>query len=188
MTTGHPALTTPPAMAVPPATDLRHTAVGSPVGPLTVVGGDVPGGFALTGVYFAGHTHPPDAAALGRPVPVTAPEFAAVRRQLAEYFDGHRTVFELTLAPMGPVFRQRVWALLRQIPFGTTRSYGALAADLGDPRLARAVGSANARNPLSIVVPCHRVVGAAGTLTGYAGGMERKAFLLAWERRGDALF
>ncbi|WP_111767262.1 methylated-DNA--[protein]-cysteine S-methyltransferase [Nakamurella deserti] len=172
----------------PPVTDLRYTSVDSPVGALTVVGGSTSDGFALTGIYFPAHVHAPSPERLGRRADSGAADFDAIRRQLAEYFAGDRTVFDLTLAPAGPPFRQRVWALLRNIPYGSTRSYGDLAAELGDVRLARAVGTANARNPLSIVVPCHRVVGAAGTLTGYAGGLERKAFLLAWERRADALF
>lgn len=170
------------------ATDLRHTVVGSPVGDLTVVGGTTPDGFALTGLYFPGHRHPPDRDSLGRAAPARAPEFDPVRDQLAGYFDGGRTVFDLVLAPVGPPFRQRVWDLLRTIPYGRTRTYGELAAALGDARLARAVGTANARNPLSIVVPCHRVVGSSGTLTGYAGGLDRKAFLLSWEQRADGLF
>ncbi len=174
-----------PAVSAP--TDVRHCVLASPVGPLTLVGGDTPAGFALTGIFFDGHRGPPAAAAIGRAA-APAPEFEPARHQLAEYFDGSRTEFDLRLAPAGPAFRQRVWALLRQIPFGTTRSYGALALDLGDARLARAVGAANAGNPLSIVVPCHRVVGIAGSLTGYAGGLDRKAFLLAWEGRGSTLF
>lgn len=171
-----------------PATLLRHTVLDTPVGALTVVGGTTPAGFALTGVYFPDHVHGPADGTLGSRLPADAPEFADARQQLGEYFAGDRTEFQLRLAPTGPAFRQRVWALLRAIPYGATRSYGALAAELGDVRLARAVGTANARNPLSIVVPCHRVVGSAGTLTGYAGGLERKAFLLAWEQRDSALF
>jgi methylated-DNA-[protein]-cysteine S-methyltransferase len=168
--------------------ELRHTVLRSPVGPLTVAGGATAAGFALTGIYFADHVYAPAPAVIGYRSPDTAPEFDAVRGQFAEYFDGNRTVFSLLLAPPGPPFRKRVWDLLRAIPYGGTRSYSALAAELGDVRLARAVGTANARNPLSVVVPCHRVVGASGALTGYAGGLERKAFLLAWEQRGSALF
>ncbi len=175
------------ARAASGATDLRHTTIDSPVGPLTVVGGTTPDGFALSGVYFPAHRHGPTPELLGRP-DRTSVDFEAARDQLGGYFAGDRTSFSLPLAPVGPAFRQRVWALLRTIPYGDTRSYGALAADLGDIRLARAVGTANARNPLSILVPCHRVVGSSGTLTGYAGGLERKAFLLAWERRATALF
>ncbi len=179
-------MTTPDAP--PMVLDRRHTVLDSPIGPLTVVGGPTDDGFAVSGIYFTGHSHPPAPGSLGRPVGARGTGFDALHHQLAEYFDGGRTAFDVTLAPAGSAFQHRVWALLRTIPYGTTRSYGELAADLGDVRLARAVGTANARNPLSIVVPCHRVVGAAGSLTGYAGGMERKAFLLAVERRADALF
>lgn len=105
-------------------------------------------------------------------------------RQITEYFAGARRDFDLPLAPDGNPFQQRVWSLLRGIPYGQTRSYGELARHLGRPGAARAVGSANARNPLPIVVPCHRVIGADGTLTGYAGGLRLKAFLLELERRG----
>ena len=168
--------------------DRRHTVLDSPVGPLTVTGGDTADGFAVAGIYFAGHTHPPAAASLGRAVRTIGADFDELQGQLGDYFAGDRTTFTVRLAPTGSPFQHRVWKLLREIPYGATRSYGELATTLGDVRLVRAVGTANARNPLSIVVPCHRVVGTAGALTGYAGGMERKAFLLAWERRGDALF
>ncbi len=104
-------------------------------------------------------------------------------RQIQEYFAGTRREFDLPLAPGGNPFQQRVWTLLRGIPYGQTRSYGELARRLGRPGAARAVGSANARNPLPIVVPCHRVIGADGKLTGYYGGLRLKAFLLELERR-----
>ena len=107
---------------------------------------------------------------------------AGVRAQLAEYFAGERTRFDLELAPAGTPFQLEVWEALRRIPYGGTRSYGELAAELGRPGSARAVGAANARNPISIVVPCHRVVGSAGALTGYAGGVEAKRALLDLER------
>jgi methylated-DNA-[protein]-cysteine S-methyltransferase len=102
-------------------------------------------------------------------------------RQLAEYFAGERTEFALELEPAGTVFQRTVWDLLLGIPYGETTTYGALAATLGDPRKVRAVGLANGRNPISIVVPCHRVIGADGTLVGYGGGLERKRVLLAHE-------
>lgn len=161
---------------------VRHTVLPSPLGPLTVVGEEDAraGGGALTGVYFEGHLRGPSPARLG-PRDDDRPEFTALGRQLDEYFAGDRTVFDVPLAPRGEPFRQRVWALLRQIPYGQTRSYGQLARELGDPALAQAVGSANGRNPLSVIVPCHRVVGADGSLTGYAGGLERKRFLLELE-------
>lgn len=106
---------------------------------------------------------------------------AECRAQLTAYFAGGLREFSLPLAARGTPFQQRVWAALRQIPFGETRSYGTLAATLGHPGSARAVGAANRTNPIGIVVPCHRVIGADGTLTGYAGGLERKKFLLEHE-------
>ena len=106
---------------------------------------------------------------------------APVARQLQEYFAGRRRVFELPLAPQGNAFLQEAWQHLRQVPYGTTLSYGQLALRLNRQTSARAVGRANALNPIAIIVPCHRVVGANGTLTGYAGGLERKRWLLAHE-------
>lgn len=106
---------------------------------------------------------------------------AAARRQVEEYFRGERTAFELPVAPRGSDFQRRVWAELARIPYGRTVSYGELARRVGRPGAARAVGRANATNPIPVVLPCHRVVGADGTLTGYAGGMERKERLLALE-------
>lgn len=102
-------------------------------------------------------------------------------RQLHEYFAAKRTRFELPLEPRGSEFQKKVWRALTQIPFGETRSYLDLARSIGSPRACRAVGAANGKNPLSIVVPCHRVVGADGTLTGFAGGLKAKATLLALE-------
>jgi methylated-DNA-[protein]-cysteine S-methyltransferase len=162
-----------------------HTVIASPLGDLTAVAEDG----ALTGLYFERHLRGPKPEELG-----TSSEagFEEVRRQLGEYFAGERTGFELALAPRGNDFQHRVWGLLRRIPFGETRSYGELARELGDVALAQAVGAANARNPLSVIVPCHRVVGADGGLTGYAGGLERKRFLLDLEepaaRRTATLF
>ncbi|WP_326595493.1 methylated-DNA--[protein]-cysteine S-methyltransferase [Streptomyces sp. NBC_01803] len=152
-----------------------HTVIDSPVGGLTVVAGE---GGALTGLYFEGHLRGPAPEATG--VRADA-EFADVRAQLAEYFAGERTRFDVPLAPRGNAFQQAVWRLLRDIPHGERRSYGDLARELGDPALAQAVGAANGRNPVSIIVPCHRVVGADGGLTGYAGGLDRKRFLLDLE-------
>ena len=105
----------------------------------------------------------------------------AVRAQLEEYFAGARTTFDVPLRPDGSSFQQQVWARLREIPFGTTISYSELARRVGDPSAVRAVGGANARNPLPIVVPCHRVIGADGSLTGFGGGIERKRWLLTHE-------
>jgi O-6-methylguanine DNA methyltransferase len=106
----------------------------------------------------------------------------AAQRQLEQYFGGERTAFDLPLDEAGTEFQRRVWQALRTIPFGETRSCGQLAAQLGHPRAVRAVGAANGRNPVSIVTPCHRVIGANGKLTGFAGGLAAKAYLLALEQ------
>lgn len=114
--------------------------------------------------------------------PVRDVEAAAeATQQLREYFAGERRSFELALAPRGTEFQRRVWQALREIPHGRTRSYGEIAEAIGQPTASRAVGAANGRNPISIVVPCHRVIGASGALTGYGGGMERKRWLLNHE-------
>jgi methylated-DNA-[protein]-cysteine S-methyltransferase len=109
------------------------------------------------------------------------PILIETERQLSEYFSGKRTQFDLPLQPEGTEFQKKVWRALREIPFGKTRSYLELARTVGSPKASRAVGAANGKNPLSIVVPCHRVVGADGTLTGFAGGLKTKAALLALE-------
>ena len=103
------------------------------------------------------------------------------RLQLSEYFAGERTTFELPIAPDGTEFQRQVWTALRAIPFGGTISYGELARRVGDPKAMRAVGAANGRNPIPIIVPCHRVIGADGSLTGFGGGLDRKRWLLAHE-------
>lgn len=110
------------------------------------------------------------------------PLILACRRQLEEYFAGARQCFSLPLAPKGTPFQQKVWAALREIPYGETRSYGEIARAIGSPKTARAVGMANHRNPLAILIPCHRVIGANGSLTGYAPGLEKKEWLLERER------
>jgi methylated-DNA-[protein]-cysteine S-methyltransferase len=112
------------------------------------------------------------------------PVLGEAERQLAEYFAGRRTEFDLPLDPAGTPFQQKVWNALRSIPFGETRTYAEVASQIGHPGAARAVGAASGRNPLSIVAPCHRVVGTSGELTGFAGGLEVKARLLAFERAG----
>jgi methylated-DNA-[protein]-cysteine S-methyltransferase len=106
----------------------------------------------------------------------------AAERQLGEYFAGKRRSFDLVLAPRGTPFQMAAWEVLRTIPFGSTMTYGEQAAAMGNPRAVRAVGGANGRNPLAIVVPCHRVIGANGQLTGYANGVERKRWLLDFEQ------
>lgn len=114
--------------------------------------------------------------------PETPPILRRAAAQLAEYFAGTRTRFDLPLAPIGTEFQRRVWAATSAIPFGETATYGEIARKIGVPTGSRAVGGALNRNPLAIVVPCHRVVGSAGRLTGYDGGVDRKAFLLTLER------
>lgn len=127
--------------------------------------------------------------ALGRPSSsADAALLEEAAAQLAAYFAGARREFALPLAPEGSAFTRRVWDELRRIPYGETRSYGALARALGDAALTRAVGAANGANPLPIIVPCHRVVGATGALVGYAGGLERKRFLLELESSQPRLF
>lgn len=153
-----------------------HAVFDSPIGPLTLVAHDG----VLSGVYFPAHSRLPDPETFGVLVQTG---FDAATEQLEEYFRGERTKFELSIAPRGSAFQLSVWNLLRQIPYGETRSYGQLARELGNVSLAREVGGANARNPLSVIVPCHRVVGADGRLVGYAGGLERKRFLLDLEAR-----
>jgi methylated-DNA-[protein]-cysteine S-methyltransferase len=153
---------------------IHHTTIDSPLGELTLVADDG----ALTGVYYPEHSHRPAPVTFG---PRTDDGFEAATEQLGEFLRGERTEFDLPLAPRGNAFALRVWELLRRIPYGDTRSYGQLAAQLGDPGLARAVGAANGRNPISVIVPCHRVVGADGALVGYAGGLDRKRFLLDLE-------
>ena len=150
------------------------TTVESPIGELTLTGD----GQALTGLYMQHHRHQPalDRDAVRDPAP-----FVEARWQLAQYFAGERTAFDLRLAPAGTPFQREVWDALLAIPYGETISYGELARRVGRPAASRAVGLANGRNPISIVVPCHRVVGASGALTGYGGGIDRKRFLLALE-------
>ncbi|MGI5500180.1 methylated-DNA--[protein]-cysteine S-methyltransferase [Lentzea sp. CA-135723] len=152
---------------------VHHCVIPSPVGPLTLVGD----GTALIGLYFDGHLRTPRLD-FGQE---SDAGFEDVRRQLDEYFGGDRRRFDLELAPRGSAFEQSVWKLLVEIPYGETRTYGQLAAELGDPAAAQAVGNANGWNPISIIVPCHRVVGSKGTLTGYAGGLQRKRYLLELE-------
>ena len=149
----------------------RYTQIETPIGPLLAIADE---NGALCGLWFdrapAAGSEPDDAA------------FGALREQLAAYFAGELRSFDLPLALRGTPWQRTVWEALVAIPFGTTVSYGALAAQLGRPTAARAVGAANGRNPLSVVVPCHRLVGASGALTGYLGGLSRKGWLLRHER------
>jgi methylated-DNA-[protein]-cysteine S-methyltransferase len=158
---------------------MTHTIIDSPIGPLTVVGGER----GITGLYMPDHRPAPDEAAFGERDDAS---FTDAAQQLGEYWAGERRAFDLDLDPKGSPFQLRVWEALRSIPYGATRTYGWVAAAVGQPTAVRAVGLANSRNPISIVVPCHRVVGSTGALTGYAGGVERKRFLLDHEA-GTAL-
>lgn len=137
----------------------------------------------LTGLYVAGHEHCPAVPSAWRR---DDDALAEARRQLDGYFAGTRTAFDLPLALEGTPFQVTVWSALRDIPYGETISYGELARRVGRPSASRAVGAANGRNSISIVVPCHRVIGADGRLTGYGWGNERKAWLLDHERWGPA--
>ncbi len=155
-----------------------YTHVDSPIGPLRLTSD----GSALTGLYMVEHRHGPEVGADWADGASAAP-LPAAAAQLAEYFAGARTEFDLPLAPEGTDFQKRVWQELTRIPYGARISYGELAGRLGNPGASRAVGLANGRNPISIVVPCHRVIGASGKLTGYGGGLERKQALLELEAR-----
>jgi methylated-DNA-[protein]-cysteine S-methyltransferase len=147
------------------------TVVDSPIDPLLLVGDEA----GLRELQMAPHS-PPDGATED-PGPLRA-----AAEQLAAYFAGDLTAWELPLAPVGTPFQQKVWAALREIPFGTTTTYGRIATDLGQPTASRAVGLANGRNPIAVIQPCHRVVGSNGSLTGFGGGLPRKRWLLDHER------
>ncbi|MXM64035.1 methylated-DNA--[protein]-cysteine S-methyltransferase [Streptomyces sp. HUCO-GS316] len=157
----------------------QHTVIDSPYGPLTLVADEG----VLCGLYMAGQRHRPPEESFGERDEVP---FAEATDQLTAYFAGELTEFtiDLTLSS-GTPFQQSVWRRLLSIPYGETRSYGQLADALGNPAASRAVGLANGRNPIGIIVPCHRVVGADGSLTGYGGGLDRKRRLLDFER-GEA--
>lgn len=162
---------------------MDYTLIDSPVGGLLALAA----ADALVGLYFVDAAHAP------RPGDdwSASPRHAVLqdtRRQLLEYFEQRRRTFDLPLRPTGTPFQLQVWQLLQGIPWGTTTRYGVMADQLARPGAARAVGAANARNPISIIVPCHRAIGADGRLVGYAGGLDRKAALLklegAWPPQG----
>ncbi len=163
-----------------PSPDRAHAVVDTALGPVTLVGAVG----ALAGVYLHEQRHLPPSGSLGPRDDRTLP---SLQEQLHAYLAGQLHAFDVELAPLGTPFQAQVWAALRAVPYGTTTTYGALAAAVGRPTAVRAVGAANGRNPYCLVVPCHRVVGADGSLTGYAGGLERKRFLLALEARQAAL-
>lgn len=156
-----------------------HTVVDSSLGTLTLVAANG----TLAGLYLDRQRHRPPAETFGEPDPTP---FTEVIRQLEEYFAGHRTEFNLPITLAGTPFQRTVWTALREIPYGETASYGQLAERIGRRGAARAVGLAVGRNPIGIIVPCHRVVGATGDLTGYAGGLERKQHLLDFEWHSPA--
>jgi methylated-DNA-[protein]-cysteine S-methyltransferase len=160
----------------------KHTVIDSPIGELTLVAD----GETLVGLYFPHHWYRPDPATFGpREDRAFGGVFEAAARQLGEYFAGRRTTFDLPTRLDGDEFQRAVWKRIAEIPYGATTTYGTIARELGDPALApvlaKDVGAAVGRNPLCVVLPCHRVVGKNGTLTGYAGGLRRKRFLLDLE-------
>jgi len=162
----------PATLAAPIA---HYAVVASPVGDLVLTGR---GDGAVSGCWFTGPNRLADpTGGLRR----DDDALADAATQLGQYFDGTRRSFELDLSPSGTPFQLRVWERLRAIPYGETRSYGQVAAELGQPGASRAVGLANGRNPISIIVACHRVIGADGSLTGYGGGMDAKRLLLDLE-------
>jgi methylated-DNA-[protein]-cysteine S-methyltransferase len=153
---------------------MLYTLLDSPLGALLVTRDD--GG--ITGLYL------PTGKNAVAPAPSWVPDdaaFADIRGQVAEYFSGRRQNFVLPLNPTGTAFQRTVWLALREIPYGQTTSYGRTAAAIGHPNASRAVGLANGQNPISIVVPCHRVIGANGSMIGYGGGIEAKRWLIAHE-------
>lgn len=159
---------------------VAHTVVDSPVGPLTLVARDG----VLSGLYMTEQRYRPAEASFGAR---DASLLGDVVEQLAEYFSGSRTRFDVPLDLVGTPFQRAVWTALLAIPYGETVSYGELARVLGRPTAARAVGLANGHNPISIIVPCHRVVGSGGSLTGYGGGIARKRHLLDFEAQTPTL-
>lgn len=164
---------------------MSYTWMESPVGKLLLAADNL----GLRHVIFSGGRE------LAEPRPDWCPNLkgdiaplAETIRQLRAYFAGELHDFDLPLAPQGPAFHQRVWRALCKIPYGETISYGELARRVGSPNASRAVGRANGANPIAIVIPCHRVIGSNGKLTGYGGGLPRKEFLLGLERKQSSLF
>jgi methylated-DNA-[protein]-cysteine S-methyltransferase len=155
---------------------IRYARFDSPLGPVIAIADDA----GLTHVDFVGAKYERKTAP-GWIEDPAAPALRACGKQLAEYFAGRRTAFDLPLAPQGTPFQQRVWQEIARVPYGKTITYGELAKRAGAPGQARAAGAATGRNPLGVVVPCHRIMGADGSLTGYAGGLDRKRGLLELE-------
>jgi methylated-DNA-[protein]-cysteine S-methyltransferase len=155
---------------------IKHTTITSPIGRLLLTGDER----VLRGLYMLDG---PKSFAVDPAWTEDAAAFAPVIEQLEQFFGGERTTFDVDVELAGTPFQQRVWGALRDIPYGQTISYGELARRIDQPSAVRAVGLANGRNPVSVIVPCHRVIGANGTLTGYGGGVERKRLLLDLEAR-----
>ncbi len=150
----------------------------SPIGTLIAIANDQ----GIAALHMLGGKHGPAATDFGTRDPQAA-QLRTLQMQMAEYFAGERIQFDLPLAAAGTAFQQQVWQALCKIPYGQTRSYGEQALAIDNAKAVRAVGAANGRNPIAIIVPCHRVVGSNGTLTGFGGGLDKKAFLLELERR-----
>lgn len=153
-----------------------YTIVNSPLGLVTIQATDQ----GLTGLWFEEQTTRPNELGEER---ATHPVLLLTKKQLSEYFSGARETFDVPLAAIGTPFQKQVWRALCDVPFGEAISYQELAERIGNPKAVRAVGSANGKNPISVIVPCHRVIGKSGRLTGYAGGLERKKALLKLENR-----
>lgn len=158
-----------------------YTEIDSPIGPLLLSAEDS----ALTGLYFS-----TGGKARGADPSWTRDDtrFDTARKQIDEYFEGRRKTFDLDLAPKGTAFQQSVWGALLEIPYGETRSYLDIAQRIGNPKAVRAVGGANGNNPIALVVPCHRVIGSNGALTGFGGGLDTKRHLLQHELNNSGLF
>ncbi len=168
-----------PAAGAPTLAGALYTRLESPIGTLLAAGDER----SLWSMWLEGQRWGPD---VGRDWRTAEEPFGELARQLGQYFAGERIAFDLPLRIHGSAFRRRVWRALCEIPFGQTRSYGELARLIGSPGAGRAVGLANGRNPFAIIVPCHRVIGAGGSLVGYGGGLVRKRWLLAHEQRAAA--
>lgn len=165
-------------------TNVDYLRIETPIGAFIVAARDG----ALQGGWFAGQKYFPEISAENNWREADTPVLRAAKRQLQAYFTGALTVFDLPLAPGGTAFQQQVWAALRGVPCGETTTYAALARTLGKPGAFHAVGAAVGRNPISIIIPCHRALGSDGSLTGYAGGLRRKQWLLDHERGERGLF
>jgi methylated-DNA-[protein]-cysteine S-methyltransferase len=163
-------------MPAAPVLTTRYGYVPSPLGDILLTGGDD----ALTGLYLLQRVES------SSPWVREDAHFEPVRVQLEEYFDGRRTRFDVAMRLEGSPFQREVWSALEAIPYGETTSYGEIARRIGRPTASRAVGAANGRNPISIIIPCHRVIGADNSLTGYGWGIERKAWLLDHERAASS--